>query len=681
MMTCRSALAWSVLALAAFGLALGSPARALPQAADDNTAVVPEGVEPLAHGPVHEAFAAPVTFDPQPGLTVAVQPPQAIEEVPPDEKPAGDNVVWIPGYWGWDDARENFVWISGFWRNVPPGRQWVPGYWAQADRGYQWTSGYWADAAQQDVMYLPRPPESLESGPSADAPSDDCVWVPGCWLWRDTRYAWRPGYWIQGNPNCVWVPAHYCWTPSGCVFVDGYWDRPVVSRGLLFAPCYLTRAVYTGPRFVFTPTVVINAELLVDFLFVQPRYYHYCFGDYYEPNFLKLGIYPSYAFYGSHSGYDPIFVHALWGHRRDRGWEAQVRAQYFFRREHADARPPRTFAAVENLARRGGPGVIQQGGTRINAQNLTRLVQPLTQVAAAAGNRQVPLRLERITQQQRTQIAQRTQVVRQAVTERGRTEAKVASQSLLTTKEARAVRAAVPRTQIVARQGDEVGRQQGPPAQPKVVRPPAEARTPQRPPARVRPEDVLERGRPGREEIKGPGRPPREVIKEPGRPPRDTIKEPGRPPRETIKEPGRPPRENIKEPSRPPRENIKEPARPPRETNKEPARPPRENIKEPGRPPQQGNKEPARPPRENIKEPARPPRENIKEPARPPRENIKEPARPPKEAGRPAAPPKEAPRPARTEEHRAPPPPAAQRDQHPPRPEPREQPPKKDRKD
>jgi hypothetical protein len=106
-----------------------------------------EGVQVLTRGPVHEAFAETVTYDPEPGVVVSKAPPAAIEELPPDQRPEGANVAWIPGYWGWDDERNDFLWVSGVWRALPPGRQWVPGYWGESRQGFQWTSGYWADAA------------------------------------------------------------------------------------------------------------------------------------------------------------------------------------------------------------------------------------------------------------------------------------------------------------------------------------------------------------------------------------------------------------------------------------------------------------------------------------------------------------------------------------------------------
>ena len=66
--------------------------------------------EELTRGPVHEAFAQPVVFDPEPGPVIKQQPPASIEEVPPEEKPVGDNVTWISGYWAWDEEDDRFLW-------------------------------------------------------------------------------------------------------------------------------------------------------------------------------------------------------------------------------------------------------------------------------------------------------------------------------------------------------------------------------------------------------------------------------------------------------------------------------------------------------------------------------------------------------------------------------------------
>ena len=79
-----------------------------------------QGVEPLEKGPVHEAFAQPTAKNPQAGPIIRKQPPKAIEELPPEQKPEGDNVQWIKGYWAWDAERNDFIWVCGFWRVPPP---------------------------------------------------------------------------------------------------------------------------------------------------------------------------------------------------------------------------------------------------------------------------------------------------------------------------------------------------------------------------------------------------------------------------------------------------------------------------------------------------------------------------------------------------------------------------------
>src|SRR5262249_11275619 len=157
--------------------------------------------------------------------------------------PAGNNVQWIPGYWSWDEDRNDFIWVSGIWRIPPPGRQWAPGHWTQVEEGSQWAPGFWAVEKQAEVQYLPPPPDPPRAAASTPAPSDNSVYVPGTYVYRETRYLWRPGYWMDCRPGWVWIPAHYVWTPYGYVFIDGYWDFELERRGLIFAPVYFVQPV------------------------------------------------------------------------------------------------------------------------------------------------------------------------------------------------------------------------------------------------------------------------------------------------------------------------------------------------------------------------------------------------------------------------------------------------------
>ncbi|MBV8077735.1 MAG: YXWGXW repeat-containing protein [Planctomycetaceae bacterium] len=325
-----------------------------PSAADDHPdhEALPAGMQVLTRGPIHEAFAVPVIFDPGPGPVVPKQPPPPIPELPPDRRPRGADVRWIPGDWGWDDRRHDFVWVSGTWREVPPGRHWVPGYWNPVEGGCQWVAGFWAPTDQRQLQYLPPPPASQEAGPTRPAPGPDFVWVPGSWCWRDARYSWRPGFWAPSQPDWLWVPDHYVWSPAGDLFVDGYWDRPLQNRGLLFAPVSFAQRLPNPPRPDFSPSVVLLTSALLSSLFVQPSDCHYYFGDYYDPDFIRSGIYPWHAFHESRHGYDPLFsYYAASSRRRDPEWVDHLREAYRFRLEHEDARPPWTLVQQVTVQR------------------------------------------------------------------------------------------------------------------------------------------------------------------------------------------------------------------------------------------------------------------------------------------------------------------------------------------
>lgn len=310
-----------------------------------------EGVEVLTRGPVHEAFAATLTYDPEPGLIVPQAPPEPIEELPPEQRPAGDDVEWIPGYWAWDDDRTDFLWVSGLWRNLPPGREWVPGYWATSRHGSQWTSGYWADATLTEQEYLPEPPATAEAGPNIAQPSADHYWLPGCWMWHQNRYAWRPGFWVAGQQDWEWIPAHYQWTPRGYVYIEGYYDYPVDNRGILFSPVYFHQSVYSRPGFSYSPSLAVNLAGAMNHLFLRPSYGHYYFGDYYSSSYSTAGFYPWFSYSSSGYGYDPIFTQRRWQNRRDRDWTRRLEEDYSHRRDHDDARPPRTWRAQQELSK------------------------------------------------------------------------------------------------------------------------------------------------------------------------------------------------------------------------------------------------------------------------------------------------------------------------------------------
>jgi hypothetical protein len=311
----------------------------------------PEVVEVLTRGPVHEAFAQPVMLDEGAAFMITHRPPAPIEEVVPQDKPEGNHIVWIPGYWGWDTDRDDFIWVSGCWRAVPPSNSWVPGYWAQTKGGYQWIAGFWTAADSEEIEYLPAPPATLEEGPQG-AGSADSIWIPGCWIRHEGHYAWRPGFWEKARPNWVWSPAYYASTPRGCVYVEGYWDYPLERRGVAFLPVYCSERLYSRADFRYSPEIVLDLNALTVNLFISPGRHHYYFGDYYGTEYSRSGYRPWYEVRDHHDWYDPIFVHQQWQHRDDHQWAQHQREAYDSRRDDKALRPARTYEAMRAQAAR-----------------------------------------------------------------------------------------------------------------------------------------------------------------------------------------------------------------------------------------------------------------------------------------------------------------------------------------
>ena len=435
---------------AAGGLLLPSAAPALSTEVESN-----EDVEVLTRGPVHEAFAESVSYEPEAGLIVASAPPALIEELPPEQQPEGDNVTWIPGYWAWDDDQSDFLWVSGVWRNIPPGREWVPGYWDELDDArYQWVSGYWQDPQEEETTYIATaPPRTVDTGPNIDAPGDDHTWIPGNWRYQETRYVWSPGYWTPLRPNWTWVPSRYVWSPLGYVYVDGYWDYAVVNRGVLFAPVYYRRHVWETPGYYYTPSVVVSLDVFAAHLFIRPRCRHYYFGDYYAPRYRDAGFFAAFTWHRSHRGYDPIWAYQRWHHRHDRAWERRYEDNYNFFRENDRFRPPHTWAAMRAL--RNERFDDDRSRSRLFANNFDNYVQ----------NPERGQRFKALNQERRQQFVAQRKEMREFARQRKETETK---QIAAADGEGRkSVKEKLRRSPVVGRQAAQLAENERPPQRPE----------------------------------------------------------------------------------------------------------------------------------------------------------------------------------------------------------------------
>lgn len=400
-------------------LQLSAPQNGAIEATGANGGVVEDGTV-MTRGPIHEAFAEVINYNPEPTIVVEKRPPDAIEELPPDQKPEGEGHLWIPGYWAWAEDRNDYIWISGVWRAPPPNTQWVPGYWSEVQGGWQWIPGYWQPVSLQpdqdqlagieaeEVEYLPKPPNSLEQGPPSPQPSQDHFWVPGHWYWYQARYVWRPGYWAVMVPDWVWVPSRYVWTPNGCVFVPGHWDIVMQRRGLVFAPVYFGPAVYARPRFTYMPRIVLSTNVFSVHLFCRPRYYHYYFGDYYDPGYERYGIIPWFTYHEYRHGYEPCFVYSRWYYHRHHyaDWEQRLRRWHNYCVAHVDFRPPHTFIEMRRWAdrHRDGPDVVVDNRTVINNTIINNVFA--TTIEDASQRNDFDIRLVKLDENRRERMVQ-----------------------------------------------------------------------------------------------------------------------------------------------------------------------------------------------------------------------------------------------------------------------------------
>lgn len=358
---------------------------------------IPKGVEVQARGPIHEAFASPLT-EPKATPQVNKKPPLPLEEMPPEEKPDGD-VIWIGGYYAWDDDRTDYLWVSGCWRVKPTGKEWVPGYWREVGVSWQWVPGFWTNAQEtkaEAVTYYPEPPAPPNVAPPGDPPGADMIYVPGYWMWNGGHYSWRAGYWTRVRQGYVYVPSHYRWTPYGYVLISGYWDYTVSRRGVLYAPVTVDVAL-VGPRYVYTPYYAVRDTIVLDTLFVRPSYGAYYFGDYYGPRYVTIGFEPCVVYSRRH--YEPIIVYERWQYRDNPRWHDTQVTLVIERNAGRAPVPPRTLVQQTTI--------IQN---TTNITNVTNVIAPTKTVVLAQGNKVVPL--DTTT---RNQVAQASQANQQAL--------------------------------------------------------------------------------------------------------------------------------------------------------------------------------------------------------------------------------------------------------------------------
>lgn len=431
--------------------------------------VAENGIEVLTRGPIHEAFAIPLTVNARANPIISEKPPAAIEELAPDQKPEGTHIQWIPGYFAWDETGDDYIWISGLWRDTPPGRQWMPGHWADAPGeadGWQWVSGYWAVEDQGEVEYLPPPPASLDVGPSTDAPDADSFYSPGCWVYRDRRYAWRPGFWQRSRADWYYAPAHYSWTPAGYIFSDGYWDYPLARRGLMFAPVRFGVEAYGRQDWHYQPRYVIGYQGLLGSMFARAEYGRYYSGDYYGQEYNRHGFVPWFDYRVGRNGPDPLFHHSRWQSRNDPRWEPNLRTSYQDRRAGIAPRPPTTLVQQHQVIQNITINKTVKTSTKtLNVTNHQNVLQQMSVVAPFTKGTHNDFKLSPVAKATQAEQRQAVKHLQAAALERQTREAKLVSGGVHTDASTK-VKVQIPK---VARPAKSLAQAPPPPALPKHV--------------------------------------------------------------------------------------------------------------------------------------------------------------------------------------------------------------------
>jgi hypothetical protein len=345
---------------------------------------LPDGVQIENRGPVHEAFANPGAQT-RGGLESSAAPkapPPPVPEIPPDEKPTGANVTWIPGYWQFDTEKKDFIWVSGFYRNAPPGRTWSAGEWKVENGQHRYIPGYWKLSNESSWRIdLPEPPQSVEAGPNVPAPHNDAQWIPGHWVYRNDNYVWQPGYWGEVEDNMVWTPGQYNYTGSGYRYVTGYWDYCLEDRGLLFAPVFFTRPLWLTPGWAYQPCFGINIGFgggwgwgwggFYDNLFIGPGCGSFWFGNCGGWRGWGAGFRP-WCWNGGRGFANPVFNHYCWLNRQNPGWRNNLQQGYALRRMGVVPGANRQFNGM-NAGGRGRQFNVNQNALN-NATNLVSKV-------------------------------------------------------------------------------------------------------------------------------------------------------------------------------------------------------------------------------------------------------------------------------------------------------------------
>ena len=281
-----------------------------PTPGSNATATADPNVEVMTRGPVHEAYAVPVSAGQTAGVIVPKQPPAPIEEVPPDMKPEGAERRL--------DSR--LLELGRRTQGFHLGQRRV----ARAAARLPLDARLLAGGAGPGVPVGFR---LLDAGPCAKKrpimPSRHKASRPG----PPVR---RPARTISGSPATGNGRGPLCLAArllGGAASPIGSGCRRLITGvrgagsmclaiGIIrwSAAGWSFRPSISRPVAVYRPAVCLDVGVFSFSLFCRPGYGHYYFGDYYDDRYVAFGIRPWFYFNSPRYGYDPLFGYYRWYH-------------------------------------------------------------------------------------------------------------------------------------------------------------------------------------------------------------------------------------------------------------------------------------------------------------------------------------------------------------------------------
>lgn len=109
--------------------------------------------------------------------------------------------------------------------------RWIPGYWLYAETKFHWITGLW-DVPEEDIkreltVEAPKPPPAEPvriEPPKEPQPTRTAVWTPGNWQWDGRVYVWVEGAWrIPPDADHTWQRPTWNVNAGRARFVPGGW--------------------------------------------------------------------------------------------------------------------------------------------------------------------------------------------------------------------------------------------------------------------------------------------------------------------------------------------------------------------------------------------------------------------------------------------------------------------------